>query len=296
MLLFTVIGLSSCDKDPEGWQYPYMSKVPPGALGDSIKYGKELISKTPLHIGPQAGDISKRYAGNNLACSNCHINAGTVPHALGFVGVYLLYPEYEARVDSIISIQQRINECMQRSMNGRSLPFESYEMRCITLYYKWISSEIIPEIAKQYLDPPKIQYLNRAADTTRGKKVYTDKCMACHAENGAGGYIDGEPKKGFNIPAVWGNDTYNNGAGMYRLISSAEFIKAKMPFLDADLTDEESWDVAAYINSMPHPEKEGLDKDFPDLSKKPIDCPYPPYNDSMPQFQHKYGPYQTKAE
>ena len=291
LFICSIFIFSSCNRNPKGWQYPDMTRVPPGALGDSIKYGKELISKTPLHIGPEMADTSKRYSGNNLACANCHIDAGTRPNALGFVGVYLLYPEYDARVDTSITIQQRVNECMQRSMNGRSLPLDSYEMRCITLYYKWISSEVLPQIVKQYEGLPKIQFMSRTADPTKGKKIYTDKCMSCHAENGAGGYNKGEPKNGFDIPAVWGSDTYNDGAGMYRLITSAEFIKAKMPFLDADLTDEEAWDVAAYINSMPHPQKQGLEKDFPDLNKKPADCPYPPYNDSIPQLQHKYGPY-----
>ncbi|MBZ0204270.1 MAG: c-type cytochrome, partial [Ignavibacteria bacterium] len=237
---------------------------------------------------------TKRYSGNNLACENCHIDAGTRPNALGFVGVYLIYPEYDSRVDSNITIQQRVNECMQRSMNGRSMPLDSYEMRCITLYYKWISSEVVPQIARWYDGLPRLKYLTRAADTTNGRNVYRNKCMTCHAENGAGGYVNGKPKDGFDIPAIWGNDTYNDGAGMFRLITSAQFIKAKMPFLNADLSDEEAWDVAAYINSMPHPQKQGLEKDFPNLTKKPIDCPYPPYNDTMSQYQHKYGPYDVK--
>ncbi len=291
LVISAVILLSSCNKDPEGWKYPDMTKVPPGALGDSIKYGKELITKTALHIGPEVSDINKRYAGNNLACSNCHIDGGTRPNALGFVGVYLFYPEYDARVDSSISIQQRVNECMKRSMYGKPMPLDSYEMRCIILYYKWISREVIPQVAKEYLGLPKLPYLNRAADTSKGRNVYADKCMTCHGYNGAGSYVNDTPKNGFNIPAVWGSDCYDNGAGMYRLITSAAFIKSKMPYKDADLTDEEAWDVAAYINSMPRRDMDGLSKDFPDLSKKPIDCPYPPYADSISQFQHKYGPY-----
>ncbi len=288
--------LWSCNKSPEGWQYPDMSKIPQGPLGDSIKYGKELISKTSILIGPEVSDVSKRYSGNNLACQNCHLNAGTSPNSLGFIGVYLVYPEYNARVDSVIMIQQRIDECMKRSMNGKPLPPDSYEMKCIIAYFKWISSEVIPTIAKKYEGLPKLQYLSRAADSSKGRVVYVDKCMGCHAENGAGGYINGDPKNGFNIPAVWGNDSYNNGAGMYRLIISAEFIKSKMPFSNANLSDEEAWDVAAYINSKPHPNKSGLEKDFPVLSKKPIDCPYPPFADSLSAFQHKYGPYNVLAK
>ncbi|MEO8513349.1 MAG: c-type cytochrome [Ignavibacteria bacterium] len=291
IVITSAIILSSCSQDPDGWKFPDMSKVPPGALGDSIKHGWELIVKTPLFIGPEVKDITKRFAGNNLACSNCHIDGGTRPNSLGFVGVYLVYPEYSAIVDSTIMIQQRINECMRRSMYGKPLPIDSYEMRCLVLYYKWISSEVITQIAKEYLGLPKLGYLPRAADTSKGRNVYADKCMSCHGYNGTGSYVNDTTKNGFSIPAVWGSDSYDNGAGMYRLITSAAFIKSKMPFLNAELTDDEAWDVAAYINSMPRRDMEGLSKDFPDLNKKPIDCPYPPYADSIPQIRHKYGPY-----
>lgn len=296
ILIFSIIIILSCNRKPAGYQYPDLNNIPPGASGDSIKYGKEIISNTSIYIGPEVNDVSKRFSGNNLACQNCHINAGREPNSLGFVGVYLFYPEYDTRVDSVIMIQQRVNECMRRSMNGKPMPPDSYEMKCIIAYFKWISSEITNKNAKKYEGLPKLQFLTRAADTSKGRIVYTDKCMSCHAENGAGGYNKGIPKLGFNIPALWGNDTYNNGAGMYRLITAAEFIKSKMPFTNADLSDEEAWDVAAYINSKPHPEKVDLEKDFPDLGKKPVDCPYPPYADSFSVFQHKYGPYDVKIK
>ncbi len=268
-----------------------MSSVPKGPLGDSIKYGKELISHTYKYIGPLTDDVSKRYSGNNYACSNCHIDAGTRPNSLGFVGVYLLYPAYDSRVDSVISIKQRINECMERSMNGKALPLNSNEMNSMVAYYRWISKEVIPKIAAEYIGLPKIAYLNRAADSSKGKIVYRNKCMTCHAENGAGVY-NGDAKDGFDMPALWGDDSYNNGAGMFRLITAAQFIKSKMPYHNANLNDEEAWDVAAYINSTPRPLKLNLDKDFPDLNKKPFDCPYPPYNDSFSVFRHKYGPFE----
>ena len=56
------------------------------------------------------------------------------------------------------------------------------------------------------------------------------------------------------------------------------------------LTDEEAWDVAAYVNSMPRPDKD-LSQDWPDISKKPIDHPFGPYADSFSEEQHKYGPF-----
>jgi thiosulfate dehydrogenase len=56
------------------------------------------------------------------------------------------------------------------------------------------------------------------------------------------------------------------------------------------LTDEQAWDIAAYINSMPRPEKR-FKNDWPDISKKPIDLPFGPYADHFTEEQHKYGPY-----
>jgi thiosulfate dehydrogenase len=56
------------------------------------------------------------------------------------------------------------------------------------------------------------------------------------------------------------------------------------------LTDEEAWDVAAFINSMPRPSKD-ISNDWPDISKKPIDYPFGPYADKLTDEQHKFGPW-----
>jgi thiosulfate dehydrogenase len=56
------------------------------------------------------------------------------------------------------------------------------------------------------------------------------------------------------------------------------------------LTDEEAWDVAAYVNSMPRPSKD-LSMDWPKIAKKPFDHPFGPYVDPFSEEQHKFGPY-----
>lgn len=38
------------------------------------------------------------------------------------------------------------------------------------------------------------------------------------------------------------------------------------------LTDEEAWDVAAFVNSQDHPAKD-ISKDWPKLEEKPFDHP-----------------------
>ena len=85
------------------------------------------------------------------------------------------------------------------------------------------------------------------------------------------------------MPPLWGSDSFNDGAGMARLITAANFVHFNMPhgtdYLNPQLTVEQAWDVAAYMISQPRPAKAGLDKDFPDLLTKPVDAPYGPYAD-----------------
>ena len=58
------------------------------------------------------------------------------------------------------------------------------------------------------------------------------------------------------------------------------------------LSDEECYDVAGYINQKERPVKENLEADFPDLTKKPVSAPYPPYADKFSVEQHQIGPFQ----
>jgi len=100
---------------------------------------------------------------------------------------------------------------------------------------------------------------------------------------------------GYRFPPLWGPDSFNDGAGMARLITFANFIHFNMPhgvdYLNPQLSPEQAWDIAAYVLSQPRPHKAGLDKDFPDLLEKPVDAPYGPYSDGFSEQQHKYGPF-----
>jgi thiosulfate dehydrogenase len=105
----------------------------------------------------------------------------------------------------------------------------------------------------------------------------------------------GAPELGYMLPPLWGPDSYNDGAGMARLINFANFIHFNMPhgadYLNPQLSVAQAWDVAAYVLSQPRPKRAGLDKDFPDLLDKPVDAPYGPYADGFSEKQHKYGPF-----
>jgi thiosulfate dehydrogenase len=49
------------------------------------------------------------------------------------------------------------------------------------------------------------------------------------------------------------------------------------------------------VNSKPRPSKD-LSKDWPNISKKPIDHPFGPYADGFTEVQHKYGPFKPIIE
>ena len=139
----------------------------------------------------------------------------------------------------------------------------------------------------------KLNYLDRAADPVKGKAVYTAQCQSCHGANGEGQLtLNGVS---YEYPPLWGEHSYNDGAGLFRLSNFAGYVKSNMPFKQAThdnpkLTTEEAWDVAAFVNSQPRPKKD-LSNDWPDISKKPFDHPFGPYADGFSESQHKYGPY-----
>ncbi|WP_188619038.1 c-type cytochrome [Christiangramia forsetii] len=125
--------------------------------------------------------------------------------------------------------------------------------------------------------------------------MFIKECSVCPCENGKGQRL-ANSAEGYQYPPLWGPDSYNNGAGMHRVITAAQFIKGNMPFGQATwdnpkLTYEEAYHLAGYINSFERPEKRSLEKDYPDLKLKPVSNPYGPWADHFSATQHKYGPY-----
>jgi thiosulfate dehydrogenase len=278
------------------WTVPEIGALPDNANGRQVRRGRDLISATYAHIGPEVPNRAKRYAGNNLACANCHLRAGTVKFGAPLFGIYGEFPAYSARLGGELTIEDRLNACMMRSMNGRPLPVDSAEMQAMVAYIKFLSTGVPPGQRVPGLGVGKMPELDRAADPVRGKAIYANVCTACHGANGEG-IRRSLPSTdlGYMVPPLWGNDSFNDGAGMARLINAANFIHLNMPngvdYTNPQLKPEEAWDVAAYVVSQPRPHKSGLDKDFPALLEKPVDVPYGPYADSFSAEQHKYGPF-----
>jgi thiosulfate dehydrogenase len=295
-LLCSGVAISVAQTTPTIWTVPEIGALPDDANGRQVRRGRDLITATYAHIGPEVPDPAKRFAGNNLACSNCHLRAGTAKFAAPLFGLYGEFPAYSARLGAEITIEQRLNSCMVRSMNGRALPVDGPEMQAIVAYIEFLSTGVPSGERLPGLGVGKMPEITRAADPVRGKGLFNDTCAACHGANGEGirrslPTVD----LGYMVPPLWGNDSFNDGAGMARLITAANFIHLNMPhgvdYLNPQLKPEDAWDIAAYMISQPRPHKADLDKDFPDLLQKPVDTPYGPYADGFSATQHKYGPF-----
>jgi thiosulfate dehydrogenase len=292
-----IMALTARAAAPDPWQVPDINALPEGPWKETVLYGRELITRTYAYLGPEVDDRAMRYSGNNLACQNCHLQAGTQRYALPLVGVYGAFPTYMGRENEVRTLEERINGCFERSMNGRELPVDSDEMKAMLAYIQFLSTGIPVGGETEGRGSPQLAFLDRAADPERGEEVYNRNCALCHQPDGLGrrNGVAGDAR-GYLYPPLWGPDTYNDGAGMTRLITSARFIRGNMPFgttyENPVLSEEDAWDVAAYINSQMRPERANLDLDYPDRSRKPVDAPFAPHPDDFSLEQHRLGPFQ----
>ncbi|MFG1422776.1 c-type cytochrome [Roseixanthobacter liquoris] len=278
------------------WDIPQISTLPDDAFGRLVRFGRSVLEATYAHVGPAAADPAMRFAGNNLACANCHLNDGRKKFGLPLVAADADYPAYSARTARDLTLADRVNQCMTRSMNGRPMPADAPPMQALLAYLAVLSTHI-PEDAKiSGGGAGTMPELDRAADPVRGAAVFRAQCADCHGVSGQGVRRNvADAALGYGVPPLWGPDSFNDGAGMSRLMTLANFAHNNMPngtdWLMPQLSPQDAWDVAAFVESQSRPALAGLERDFPDLLLKPIDAPYGPYADGFSAAQHKYGPY-----
>jgi thiosulfate dehydrogenase len=272
------------------WKAPDKNNLPDDEQGKLIRFGHELISNTSLFFGPKGSIASIT---NGMNCANCHIDAGAKSFGGSFSAVASMYPLFRNRSGRIESIEFRINDCMMRSLNGRPIDSTSKEMVAMVAYLKWIGKDVPKNKKPAGAGLEDLTFLDRTADPEKGKQVFVSMCISCHGQNGEG--MLNHDSSFYLYPPLWGANSFNISAGLYRITRMASFIKDNMPYGQAShdspkLTDEESWDVAAYIISQPRPEK-FFSEDWPKIETKAIDYPYGPYADKFSEKQHKYGPF-----
>jgi len=230
--------------------------IPGNQLGEQIRLGYEIVVNTQEYARP--------YVGNRLNCTNCHLDGGLNPNAASFVGLAAVYPEYRTRNARVNTLTDRINECFERSLNGRPLPSGSSKLQAVVAYITWLSRGVpsgatLPWRGLQRIDS------RQPLDPANGKRVFASKCAFCHGSDGLGT---------MTAPPVWGPQSYNIAAGMARVSTAAAFIKSNMPRgWGWTLSDDDAFDVAAYVNAQPRPDFPGKVNDWPN-GGKPADASY----------------------
>jgi thiosulfate dehydrogenase len=276
------------------WTGSGPNQIPVDNSGVLIRYGYRLISNTAQYLGPK-GTVS--HSTNGMNCQNCHLEAGTKPWGNNYGAVASTYPKLRARSGLRESIEMRVNDCLQRSLNGLPLDSLSKEMQGIVAYINWLGNEIPKGDKPKGSGIVDLPFLSRAADPLKGRKEYIISCASCHGLNGIGKpTLNGI---GYLYPPLWGNQSYNDAAGLFRISRLAGFIKNNMPnpcnYHHSILSNESAWDIAAYVNSQPRPHKD-QSKDWPNITQKPVDCPIGPYSDTLSEKQHKYGPFTSSSK
>ena len=268
----------------------YADNVLQGEERELVIYGEDIIANTSRYFGPHG---SVKQMSNGMNCQNCHLNAGKKNWGNNYSAVYSTYPKFRERSGAIETIYKRVSDCFERSLNGSAPDSSSKEYKAIYAYIKWVGQDVKKNQKPVGSGIEKLPFLERAANPMKGNKVYIAQCQSCHGTNGEGQVSLN--KISYEYPPLWGDHSYNTGAGLFRISNFAGYIKSNMPFKIAThnsptLTNEEAWDVAAFVNSQPRPKKD-LSNDWPDISKKPFDHPFGPYKDSFSETEHKFGPF-----
>jgi thiosulfate dehydrogenase len=241
--------------NPETYHAPVVDSTPDDPVAQSVYRGLALVTHTR--------DSLPAYVGGNLNCTSCHLDEGRRPNAAPLVGAMARFPRFIDRANAVVPIQDRINYCFTRSLAGTKLPPDSREMADIVSYLAYISKGV--PVGEHVKGEGMAKMPAMTGDSARGKGLFADNCARCHAQNGAGMGP---------IPALWGKSSFSIGASMARQERAASFIRHNMPFdRPGILSDQQAYDVAAYITSMPRPDLPGKEFDYP-AGGAPADVPY----------------------
>ena len=241
--------------NPDTWQPPTVDSTPDDPLEVSIYRGLAILTHTH--------DSLPGYAGSALNCTSCHLDEGRRANAMPLLGAFLRYPRYNDRVNAVVPIEDRVNYCLTRSLAGSRLPADSREMQDIVAYLAFISTGIPLGEHVRGEGLPKMPAL--AGDSGRGKALFAGNCARCHGTDGGGMAV---------FPPLWGARSFSIGASMSRVERAASFIRYNMPFdRPGTLNNQEAYDLAAYVTSMPRPDLPGKENDWPN-GGAPNDLPY----------------------
>ena len=250
-------GSSAVSFDEAAWRPPAESEIPADSMGAAIRRGLALLRFTPESLS--------KYVTSNVRCTSCHQNDGTKATSAPLTGSHARFPKYVPRSGKVITLADRVNYCVTRSLSGMALPVDSREMSDILAYLAFISRDVPVGRKLAAVDGLLPMKDTLVGDTLRGRQLFTATCVICHQADGSGK----SP-----IPALWGPRSFSIAASMARRERAASFIWHNMPqSAPGTLTPQNAFDLAAYINSHPRPDAPQKENDWP-LGGAPRDVPY----------------------
>lgn len=236
---------------------PSDNAIPDNEFGKLVRLGRAIFTDTKSHAA--------QYVGNDLRCSNCHLDAGRLRDSAPLWAAYVAYPQYRSKTKEVDTFAERLRGCFQYSMNGKAPPLGSEPLVALEVYAYWMATGAPVNSKLQGGGYPKLSPPSQPADYARGQAVYAERCALCHGANGEG------QKAGATqvFPPLWGPRSFNWGAGMHQINNAAGFIKANMPLgLGGTLTDQEAWDVAYFMNAHERPQDPRYAGSVPETRKK----------------------------
>lgn len=212
-----------------------LSELPNDASGNRVRRGAQLFDYTSVY--------ASSHARAKLSCSSCHAAGGIQPFAIPLIGAPSFFPMFSHRAGRMISLRDRIQECFVRSENGTPLGNDDSEMEALISYIEWISGHRAPgPIAGRGL----IGLPNLKGDPAKGEVTYRSQCAGCHGLEGRGDWP--------LFPPLWGEDSFNDGAGMNKIPKMAAFIQHNMPQnRPGVLSAQDAFDLSAFIHLKPRP-------------------------------------------
>lgn len=249
---------------------PPENAIPPGPYGDMVRLGREIFR--------DSGKYAQPFVGNTLRCSNCHLDAGRLAGASPLWAAWVAFPAYRAKNKHVNTFAERLQGCFRFSMNGKAPPLGDKVLLALETYSAWLAHGApvgadmpgrgYPRLARPALPP----------DFRRGQAVYQAKCALCHGADGQGQSAAGQVV----FPPLWGDSSYNWGAGMHMVNTAAAFIKTNMPFgLGGTLTDQEAWDVALFVDSYERPQDPRFTGTVAETRQKFHNSPWSMYGQSV---------------
>ncbi len=266
---------------------PSREQLPGGPFGDMVRLGEAIFTETNTH------PISAPHVGNDQACTHCHLDAGRLADSSPLWAAWVSYPAYRKKNHKVNTYIERLQGCFTYSMNaqaskaGKPPAADSDTIVALTAYSYWLASGAptgdnnMP--GRGY---PEVAATEKGFDVRRGAKVFADNCALCHGEDGLG-VRDADGTTVF--PPLWGERAYNWGAGMHRINTAAAFIKHNMPLGVGGLSDQDAWDVAAFMNSHERPQDPRYNGDFEDTIEQHHDSEYDYYGVDVEQSGRRLG-------